>query len=132
MKRLFSLIGLILVAAVGTFLLIPYIVSAEAIRKSVAVRLEGLTGREVAISGLASLSVFPSMVNANCISSSVAPRAPIMPIWDSTLARNVPAFGNNSLRAFSLVSIVVVMSINSQGQADPSAAQIAKKQTLAL
>jgi len=61
MKRLFSLLGLILVAAVGTFLLIPYVVSAQTIRESVAARLEGLTGRDVTISGPASLSVFPSV-----------------------------------------------------------------------
>jgi len=61
MKRLFSLLGLIVVAAVGTFLLIPYVVSAQTIRESVAAQLEGLTGRDVTISGPASLSVFPSV-----------------------------------------------------------------------
>jgi AsmA protein len=61
MKRLFSLLGLILIAAVGTFFLIPYVVSAQTIRESVADQLEALTGREVVVSGPASLSVFPSV-----------------------------------------------------------------------
>lgn len=61
MKRLFSLVGLILIAAVGTFLLIPYIVSAQTIRESVAAQLQDLTGRSVAVTGPASLSVFPAL-----------------------------------------------------------------------
>jgi AsmA protein len=61
MKRLFSLLGLIAIAAVGTFFLIPYIVSAQTIRESVAAQLENLTGREVAVTGPASLSVFPNI-----------------------------------------------------------------------
>lgn len=61
MKRLFSLFGLIVIAAVGTFFLIPYIVSAQTIRESVAAQLGSLTGREVAVTGPASLSMFPSI-----------------------------------------------------------------------
>jgi len=62
MKRLFSFLGLIAIAAVGAIFLIPYIVSAQTIRESVAAQLESLTGREVAITGPASLSMFPAIM----------------------------------------------------------------------
>lgn len=61
MKRFLSFLGLVVVAAVGTFLLIPYVVSVETIREAVADQLEAATGREVTFSGPASLSVLPSL-----------------------------------------------------------------------
>lgn len=61
MKRLLSLFGLILIAAVGTLILIPYIVSPQTMREAVAAQLENWTGRKVAVSGQASLSMFPSL-----------------------------------------------------------------------
>jgi AsmA protein len=61
MKRLISLLGFILIAAIGTFLLLPYVLSSETIRESIAEQLENSTGREVKIAGKAELSVFPTV-----------------------------------------------------------------------
>lgn len=61
MKRLISLIGLVFLAAVGTFLLLPFVLSSDTIRESIAEQLENWTGREVTIAGQAQLSVFPTV-----------------------------------------------------------------------
>lgn len=61
MKRFLSLLGLLIVAIVGTFLLFPYLLSVETIREAVAEEIESATGRDVAFSGPASLSLFPSL-----------------------------------------------------------------------
>ncbi|HXK54588.1 MAG TPA: hypothetical protein PK405_07875, partial [Hyphomicrobiales bacterium] len=61
MKRLISLFGFIAVAAIGTFLLLPVVLSTDTIRESIAAQLESWTGRKVTIAGQAQLSVFPTV-----------------------------------------------------------------------
>lgn len=61
MKRLFAFLGFILLAGIGTFLMVPFIVSAETVRDAVAAQLETSTGRRVVLAGPASLAVFPNV-----------------------------------------------------------------------
>lgn len=61
MKRFLSLIGLVVLAAIGTFVLLPFVLSSDTIRESIAEQLESATGREVTIAGQAQLSVFPAV-----------------------------------------------------------------------
>ena len=62
MKRLLTIFGILVLAAAGTVLLAPFLVSADAVKSTVEARLQDWTGRRVTLAGPAKLSLFPNLV----------------------------------------------------------------------
>ncbi|MGE5547977.1 MAG: AsmA family protein [Solirubrobacterales bacterium] len=61
MKKLFIALGALLIVLVGAILMLPTLVPADRIKNEVVAQVKAATGRDLAIDGKVSVSVFPSL-----------------------------------------------------------------------